>query len=170
MADWISRTEAAARVELRTGLRNGLELIDDAIQTGVLLAKAPEKEVSLTRWDPINMYAGGPTYVDSALGGDSLIAVDSLHSWINHLLDADTATAKNKSGAKPKYDWEEYERVFQQRVAEIGLPDPQNERGWRSKADVRRYLLNLAAKDNAFPSDEQAKKYANDFLQRAGWK
>jgi len=98
----------------------------------------------------------------------------SLSAWIESVLNPPdepeivARTAPSKAGRKPEYDWDEYERVFRQRVEQIGLPDPQNEKGWRTQTDVKMFLLDLAAKDKAFPSDTTAKERAKEFILRAG--
>ena len=173
MSDWISKTEALARITLQTGLQNADDLLSDAIASGKVKAKRHDIEsFSATEKfldDPITIYAGGLTYIDNQYDPafQSTVNLSDLLGWIAGLLNDRPARESSKAGRKPQYDWDEYERVFRQRVAEIGLPDAQNEKGWRTQTDVKKFLLDLAAKDRAFPSDTIAKQRAREFINRA---
>lgn len=72
---------------------------------------------------------------------------------------------RRKRGAKAQYDWPAIEAAFNARVGEIGYPDDQNEDGWRSQADVERWIAALAARGvGREPSESLCREHARRFL------
>ena len=68
---------------------------------------------------------------------------------------------RSKAGRKPKADWEFYEGLFLKEVDLRGFPWPGNSEGWRSKADVGRFLLPLAQRDGKDVSESTIKRHVD---------
>ncbi|MDJ1634555.1 hypothetical protein [Rhizobium rhizogenes] len=174
MPEYISYTEALLRVETRLRVASPEKALIEAMVRRRIDFGYPNWQLGDDFFDLDNH----PLRRMSKIDKERLVIVESasLNAWIKLVLNPPDETdgnvtpraAPSRAGRKPEYDWEEYERVFQQRVAEIGLPDLQNEKGWRTQTDVKTFLLNLAEKDNAFPSDTTAKERAKEFIRRAG--
>ena len=174
MPEYISYTEALLRIEARLKIASPEKALIEAIARRRVDSGYPNRTAGDDFFDPDNH----PLRWMNKIDREQLVIVESasLNAWIDAVLNPPAEMESNvtpraapsKAGRKPEYDWDEYERVFRQRVEEIGLPNPQNEKGWRTQTDVKMFLLNLAAKDKAFPSDTTAKERAREFILRAG--
>lgn len=173
MPEWISYTEALLRVEARLRVSQPEAALIEAIARRRVHAGYPARTAS----DDVDI-ENHPLRWMRKLDREKLVIVEefSLNNWLEKTLNPTDQQEspppppqmQSRAGRKPKYDWDEYERCFNAKVAAVGLPDLQNEDGWKSTEDVKRYLLDLAAKDGQYPSDTQAKTKAREFLQKAG--
>lgn len=88
-------------------------------------------------------------------------------------MPAPTASKPNsrRAGALPKYDWEAAEEAFLRQVDDHGWPENQtNEDGWRSKADVERWVISLLTSKSRVdeeliaPGRSTAERYVGKWL------
>jgi hypothetical protein len=76
------------------------------------------------------------------------------------------ARPKGKPGRPSEVDWDAIEAVFQLRIGELGLPDRDNEKGWRTKADVIRWVRRLLADRNESAADSTIRDHLGSMLKR----
>lgn len=86
--------------------------------------------------------------------------------WPPEAAPAGAPTVKMKAGAPSKADWPALEDRFREEVGKRGKPDPLNEKGWQSQADVARWLMDLAAREGDKIGFDVAKKRARSFVNR----
>lgn len=79
------------------------------------------------------------------------------------------ATVGAGPGAPTKYEKEDLRKRFDAHCAEVGFPGESNERGWRTQADVARWLVEqiwALEGRNADPQSKAVKTYAKEFMER----
>ena len=71
---------------------------------------------------------------------------------------------QRKGGRSPIAQWEKYEQLFQTKIKKEGPPDPTNDKGWRTQADVGRWLQDELAKHGDTAANSTVRRYAAKFI------
>jgi hypothetical protein len=82
-------------------------------------------------------------------------------------------TVGGRPGAPAKYEKEDLRKRFIEYCKKVGFPSKTNERGWRTQADVQRWLVEQIAELEGREADYSStaiKTYAREFMRETGEK
>jgi hypothetical protein len=95
-------------------------------------------------------------------------AVDTAVTWIARAKRTDDPPLRRApvGGRPPTVDWETIEDALALEVKARGVPDRENPKGWRTQADVERWINNLLSDRGDQASDTTVRDHTREMLSR----
>lgn len=141
MGDWLSYEEAAGYVAMETGLsgRRPEAMLQDAIDRGAIRGGGGMASV--------RMFPGGMTVWDPNSQPEGVHRGD-LIDWVRGLKHGagkrgGRPASQTKGGRPTAADWETVKDALKIKIGEMGVPDRENPAGWRTQADVEKWVAEL---------------------------
>jgi hypothetical protein len=166
-----SETWGCAQTELLDEIHRGqIEVMGCQLNENGGLSNLSKTDVAGVRFeeDGEEVYASNPTGRDrhTRLRWRFIRfhAAQILARWPAKTCPVDLTAQRKGGGRPPAADWTAIEEALEREIREVGFPGPEHEPGWRTQADVVRWVEQICG--NAEPGKTTLKDNTKSMLER----